>query len=649
MSDAKKLFEPIKIGNLVLENRIIMSAMVTNFATQNGFVTDRLIDYHVNIAKGGCALNVTGSAYVSLEGKRITGCLGAHDDKLLPGYRKLTNAVHAAGGRISQQISHGGRECSSEITGLRPIGPSKLVSRYRCIAKGTEAPREMSLEDIEAVVSKFGDAGRRACEGGFDAVEIHAAHGYLITQFLSPYSNNRTDRYGGDVVARSSFLCEIIQNVRKKAGPNFPILVKLNVQDYVAGGTTPDDAKVTAMLAAKAGANAIIASVGLHESRPYMIIPAMSVPPFVNLHLAALIKEAVDIPVAAVGRIIEPIRAAKEIEEGKTDLIALGRALLSDPEWPRKAQTGRFDDIRECIGCNQGCIDTLHKMKPFTCLQNPEIGREKTFKILKAKKSKNIAIIGGGPAGIEAARVSALRNHRVIIYEKEKELGGQIKVGKIPPHRSELGKVTDHLIRQIKKLGVSVELGKKITPAMLDRLNADAIIVATGALPLKPKIKGIRGKNVVCAVDVLAGRVSLGKRIVVVGAGLVGLETVDFCLEKEKEVIVLEMLGTIAADTGTANRVYFEERLTKEKVEVLLNATVTEIAENDVIYLHNGHTKKIMKVDTVVLAVGAAPNDFLWRILKGTNRKNVFVIGDCIKARNVLEAIYEGSKIAREI
>jgi 2,4-dienoyl-CoA reductase-like NADH-dependent reductase (Old Yellow Enzyme family)/thioredoxin reductase len=649
MVNVKKLFEPIKIGELELKNRIIMAAMVTNFASREGFVTDRLIDYHVNIAKGGCALNVTESSHVSLEGKRIIDGLGSYDDKLIPGYRRLTDAVHGVGGKISLQIFHGGRECSSEITGLQPIGPTNLVSRYRAITKKIEVPREMTLEDIEAMVSKFGDAGRRAREGGFDGVEIHGAHGYLITQFLSRYSNKRTDRYGGDVTGRSNFLREIIRDVKKKAGADFPVLVKLNIHDYVEGGITPDEAKVTARFVAEEGVHAIIASVGLHESRPYMMIPPMSIPEFVNIHLSALIKENVDIPVAAIGRIIEPVRAAKVIEEGKADLVALGRGLLSDPEWPQKAQEGRFDDIRECIGCNQGCIDTLHKMKPFTCLQNPEIGREREFQIRKAEKPKRIAIIGGGPAGLEAARVAALRNHQVTIYEKEKELGGQIRVGRVPPHREELGKVTDYLIRQVKKLGVTTELGKKITPTMIDRLNADAIVLATGAMPLFPKIKGIRHKHVVYAIDVLAGNATVGNRVVVVGAGLVGLETVDFLLEKEKQVIVLEMLDAMAVDTGSANRIYFEDRFAEKGVDVLLNAKVTEIDGEGVVYLQQGWTKKILRVDTVVLATGAAANNSLWNAIKANKKGRIFSVGDCVKARNAMEAIYEGSKIAREI
>jgi len=647
LEDIKPLFEPIKIKSLKLKNRIMMAAMVTNFATREGYVTERLKAYHARIARGGCGLNVTEDAYVSVDGKRIINCLGAYDDKLIPGLKSLTEAVHQEGGKISLQIFHGGRECSSEITGFQPIAPSNLISRFRGFTRKVEIPREMSIEEIEIIVSKFGDAAKRAKESGFDAVEIHGAHGYLISQFLSPYSNKRTDRYGGDVVKRATFLLEIIQDIRKKVGSDYPIFLKMNINDYVEGGITPEEAKLTAILAEEAGVDVIIASVGFHESRPYKIVPTMSLPKFLNVELAALIKKNVSVPVATVGRIIDPIKASRVISEGKADLIVLGRALLSDPDWPKKALEGRFDDIRECIGCNQGCIDNIHKMKPLSCLQNPEVGREKEFEIRKSDQPKKVTIIGGGPAGLEAARVAALRGHQVTIYEKERELGGLIRIGKIPPHRDELGKVVDYLVRQVKKLQITIKLGKKVNSSIIDDLKDDVIILATGAIPLIPKIKGIRQKHVVFAMDVLSGKVSIGKKAVIIGAGLVGLETADFLIERGKEVIILEMLDTIAKDTGNANRIYFEDKFSEKEVEIVLNAKAIEIDEEGVTYIQKGWIKKILKVDSIVIATGAIPNNSLYNSLK--RKKMVFAIGDCVKARNAMEAIFEGSKIAREI
>ena len=649
MQEVRKLFEPIKIGQMELKNRIVLAAMVANFAKEDGSVTDRLIAYHVNIARGGCSLNVTESSHVSPEGKRITHALGAYNDKLIPGFRELTEAVHAEGGKIAQQIHHGGRECSSEITGLQPIGPSNLASRYSGISKKTDIPRQMTLEDIEIIISKFGDAGQRAREGGFDAVEIHGAHGYLINQFLSPYANKRNDRYGGDIYGRSRFLQEIILEVKKKAGEDFPVLVKLNIHDYVEGGVVPEDACITAKLAVEAGGDAIICSVGLHESRPYIMIPAMQIPPFTNVHFAKMVKEYVNVPVGTVGRIIEPKKAANIIKEGKADFVVMGRGLLADPEWPKKAMEGRYDDIRECIACNQGCIDNIHRMKPFTCLQNPVIGREREFEIRKAETPKKVAVIGGGPAGLESARVAALRGHDVTLYEKEADVGGQVRMGRVPPNRGDLGKMTDYLAGQVRKLGIQLELGKNVTKETVKNIDAEVIVLATGAVPLVPDIEGIDKRHVVNAVDVLNRKASVGKRIVVIGAGLVGLEVADYLFEQGRDVILLEMLPTTPPDIGNANRIYFENKFAENGIEIHFGAEVERIDEDGIVYTQKGWVKKLMAIDTVVLATGAVAENSLEKIIRNEKRFSLFAVGDCVKARNAMEAIYEGSKIGREI
>lgn len=649
MQEAKALFEPLRIGQLELRNRVVLAAMVANFATEDGFVTDRLKAYHANIAKGGCGLNVTESSHVSLEGKRITCGLGSYDDKLISRLRELTEAVHAEGGKIAQQIHHGGRECASAITGFQPIGPSSLTSRYSAISKKTDIPREMTLEDIEVMVSKFGDAGRRAKEAGFDAIEVHGAHGYLINQFLSPYANKRTDRYGRDIHGRSRFLQEIVADIKKKAGENFPVIVKLNICDYAEGGVVPEDACLTAKLAVESGADAIIASVGLHESRPYMMIPTMQIPPFTNVEMSALVKEHVRVPVGTVGRIIEPKRAAKVIEDGKADFVVMGRGLLADPQWPTKAMEGRYDDICECIACNQGCIDKIHRMEPFTCLQNPVVGREKEFEIRKAEKPKKVAVIGGGPAGLEASRVAALRGHEVTLYEKASELGGQTRIGRVPPHRDEFGKVTEYLTRQVEKAGVKLELGETISEDTVRNLDAEVIVLATGAVPLVPEIEGVKQSHVVCAEDVLTGKASVGNRVVIIGAGLVGLETADYLVVQGKHVSLLEMLETVPPEMGNANRIYFEIKFSEKGVEIHFGARVDRIEEDGIVYTQKGWVRKIMAIDTVVLATGYVPDRSLEKAIGNDKGVTVFSIGDCVKARNALEAIYEGSRIGREI
>ena len=480
-------------------------------------------------------------------------------------------------------------------------------------------------------------------------MKIHAAHGYLINQFLSPYANKRNDQYGGDIYGRSRLLQEIILDVKKKAGEDFPVIVKLNINDYVEGGVVPEDACITAKLAVEAGGDAIICSVGLHESRPYMMIPAMQIHPFTNVHFAAMVKEYVDVPVGTVGRIIEPKKAAEIIKEGKSDFVVMGRGLLADPEWPKKAMEGRYDDIRECIACNQGCIDNIHRMKPFTCLQNPVIGREKEFEIRKAEKPKKVAVIGGGPAGLESARVAALRGHDVTLYEKKSGVGGQVSMGRVPPNRSELGKVTDYLARQVRKLGIKMELGKNITRETMKNIDAEVIVLATGAVPLVPDIEGVDKRHVVYAVDVLNKKASVGKRVVVIGSGLVGLEVADYLVEQGRDITLLEMLPTTPPDIGNANRIYFEIKFAEKGIETHFGAEVERIDEDGIVYTQKGWTRKLMGIDTVVLATGAVAEKSLEKIVRNEKRFSVFAVGDCVKARNAMEAIYEGSKIGREI
>ncbi len=652
VKEVQPLFAPLKIGNMQLKNRIVLGPMVCNMATNEGYVTETFKGYHVNIARGGTALNTLESTYISPEGKRLTSQLAIYDDKFIPGLRDLANVVRQSGGKTSLQIAHGGRECISEISGFQPVAPTDLPSTYRSVAKfghSIEYPRQLTIPEIEEIVAKFGDSARRTKEAGIDAVELHAAHGYLICNFLSPFSNKRTDKYGGDTRGRATFLIEILKDVRKKVGSGYPIFVKMNAMDYVAeGGVTIEEAKVTARLVEENGGDALVISVCMHESRPYMTVPAMFFPTFLNVHLAEQIKKVVGIPVGTVGRVLDPVRAAKIIEEGKADFVVMARGLLSDPEMPNKAAEGRFDDIRECLGCNGGCRQHHTKMSAITCTQNPSIGSEEEFTITKADKPKKVLIIGGGPGGLQAARVAALRGHQVTLYEKQNELGGEINTGSIAPKRQELGKMTRWLIGQTKKLNVTIKTGTEVTSAMVKDIKPEVIIVATGAVPLIPRISGVDRANVVAAVDVLRGKATVGKRVVIVGAGLVGLEVADFLAEKGKEVIILEMLEDIALDGDASDRIYYAGHLKELGVDILTNAKVKEIRQDGVVFTYKFWDRQILGPDNVVLATGAVANTRLYEDLKKTY-SNVYAIGDCVKARKALEANREGWKVALEI
>ena len=649
--EVQKLFAPLNIGKMQLKNRIVLGPMVANMATEEGYVTEALKNYHANIAKGGVALSTLESTYISLEGKRLPRQLAIYDDKFIPGLQELADTIRQNGAKTSLQIAHGGRACISEISGFQPVAPTNLPSTYRSVAKfgkSVEWPRQLTLSEIEEIVEKFGDSARRAKEAGIDAVEVHGAHGYLICNFLSPFSNRRTDKYGGDAQGRATFLIEVIRNVKKKAGNDFPVVVKINGLDYVEGGVTVEDAKVTARLIEENGGDAIVVSVCMHESRPYMMVPAMFFPTFLNVHLSEQIKKVVGIPVGTIGRVVEPIRASQIIEQGKADFVVMARGLLSDPEFPNKVAEGRFDDVRECLGCNGGCRRHHTMLSSITCTQNPSIGNETEFVITKAARPKKVLIIGGGPGGLQAARVAALRGHEVILYEKESRLGGQINTGSIAPKRQELAKMTEWLTGQVRKLKVTIHMGINVTPELVAPIRPDVIIVATGTISLIPEIPGVDREHVVTAVDILTGKAEVGKKVVIVGAGLVGLEVADFLASQGKEVIMLEMADDIALGADASEHIYYGDHLREIGVEILTNAKVIEIRQDGVVFTHKNWAREILQPDNVVLATGALPNNRLYEDLK-KSYAHVIAIGDCRQPRKALEANLEGWKTALEI
>jgi 2,4-dienoyl-CoA reductase-like NADH-dependent reductase (Old Yellow Enzyme family)/thioredoxin reductase len=634
------LFSPISVHTLTLKNRVVMPPMCTAYATIAGVVTDRLIHYYTARARGGVGLVDIEFTYIHPSGKIFDHMLGIYDDKLIPGLRRLTESVHAGGAKIVIQISHGGRRTHSDITGLVPVAPSPIPRL------NGETPKELSLGDIEELIHAYILAARRAKEAGFDGVMIHMAHGYLIQQFLSPLSNARTDRYGGDLEGRSRFALDILKGIRRELGADYPLTCRLCGDEYIKGGFDLSQSILLAKMLEDNGMNAIEVSAGTHETPQ-----VMSAPPYFPMgflaHLSEGIKKEVRIPVGVVGRIHTPELAERLLEEGKADLIAVGRALIADPEWPRKAQEGKAAAICPCISCNQGCNDRMYFQQDISCTVNPSVGREATFPVEPARKKKKVLILGGGPAGLEAARIAGLRGHEVHLYEKEKKLGGQLNLASAPPAKGEIDKFREFLIRGVEELPIKVVQGKADAKT-LKKLSPDLVVAAVGGKAKTMEGPGFRGEKVISAWDVLSQKKGVGRRVVVIGGGQVGLETAHFLLERGKEITILEMLKRVGQEVSPRARKMLLEKLTQGGVEILTESKALSVEKEDVIYDRAGVIEKISRVDSIIIAVGTSPQE---GGIRGLGRSSIPIrwIGDASAPRKLFDAIHEGYQAGMEI
>jgi len=617
--------------------------MGTGIADPDGTINERFIAYHAARAKGGAALNTTEITYIDPTGQGIDCCPAIWDDRFIPGLSELGKAIHAYGGKLSIQLHHGGRDAPSSLTGVQPAGPSALPSLTSGI-HAKEAARELEEEEIWDLVDKFAEGARRARDAGCDAVEVHGAHNYLVGQFLSPHSNKRIDSFGGDLAGRLKFAAEIVRAIRRKVGRGYPVIFKISGSEKLPCGLTIEETTVMASALVDVGVDAIAVSQGA-MTRVHWILPPHGVPITHWLADVEAIKRVVDVPVIALGRIGHPMVAEHILEHGKADLIGMGRALFCDSDLPNKAAAGDLDDIRYCIYC-----DTCASAQAgLTCLMNPELGREKEMAIVPAERPKKVLIAGGGPGGLEAARVAALRGHEVTLCEKAVKPGGQFSIAAIPPGKQELTHGLKYLWTQAQKAGAKIQSGIEVTPALVEELKPDVVIVATGAVPVKPAdIRGIDNEKVVTAHDVLNGEAPVGNRVVILGGGAVGCETADFLSESGSEVAIIEMLEDIALDMNPFTRPFLLDRLAQSGAKKITGARVEEITDDGVLVIRNGQEDRISGVDTIVLALGTTSVNGLADQIKGKIAE-VHVIGDAKEPRRAMEAIAEGSEIARKI
>ena len=649
MSQFRHLFNPITVRGVTIRNRIVMAPMNTNFAESDGSVGERFTRYYVERGKGGTGLLIVSSAYIDAKAKKRMGSLLLDDDRFIPTFRAFATAVHATGAKVLQQLNHNGRlltsskELKTSVSASATIvGPSAIPH----LSSGA-IPHALTVGEIRELVEKFGQAARRAKEAGFDGVELHGSHGYLINEFYSRYSNRRTDEYGGSLENRMRFPVEVYRRVRELTGDDFLVSYRINGREFAPIETPIEEIIALGQRLEQEGVDFLHVSAGNSEI-PAMVlkmIPSGSMPRGCYVEYAAAIKAHVGIPVIAVGRINTPELAERILREGGADMVATGRALIADPYWPEKALNDEADTIRRCIACNQGCMEFLAQERPISCLHNPEVGHE--GEILPAGKSKNVIVVGGGPGGMEAAFIAAVRGHDVSLYEQENELGGQIGLTAVPPGKEEFSAVGDFLKGELGRRMVSIHLNHKVTADEVVQCRPDVVIVATGSHPLIPAIPGAGRDNVITAWDVLKGK-PVGHHAIVVGAGLVGTETALFLSQKGKQVVLIEMLDDIVQDAGSLSRARLKEDLKVTDIEVKCGTRVLEIGETAVSVASRDGEEHVIPAETVVLATGSVAENTLYRNLEG-RVPELYAIGDCVAPRKLLEAIHEGYAVALKI
>ena len=633
------LFSKGKIGNVTLKNRIVMPAIGTSLASTTGGPSQEMIAYYEERAKGGCGLIITEITRIDDEygvgtANQLAVTKPCHVAKL----ERLVKAVHKYDSKIFVQLHHPGRQTYGRlIGGKQVVAPSEVMCN-----KTKEMPRALTTEEVEGLVKKFVTGAKISQLAGVDGVELHGAHGYLINQFLSPYTNKRTDKYGGDFVNRNRFLTEIILGIKYICGKDFPISVRLSADEFVEGGLKLEDTIKVARYLESIGVNAINVSCGTYESGVTIVEPT-SYPQGWKKHLAQGIKNAVKIPVIAVNVVRKPDFAESLLEEGTVDFVGVGRAQLADPEWGNKSLEGRDDEIRPCISCLH-CMEELSNGRMVKCAVNPITSRELEFSSYeKNGANRTVAIIGGGPGGMEAARTLAMKGFTPVVFERESQLGGALRLAGMPPGKDKMTWFVDFLKNELVRLKVDVRLNTEPTIEEIEALNPYAVFWAAGAAPIVPPVPGVDQEHVCTANDILDKKVTVtGKKVVVIGSGMTGCETAQLLASQGNEVTIVEMQDKIGNGIYAPILYDISTKLKKYNVQFVTEQRLAAIGAEDITTVHAllGKPTKIL-TDQVVLSLGVSSRKDLLLDIE-SNFDRVRVIGDAGKVGRIAEAVREG-------